>query len=155
MTRTKRSIALTAEERRELTAFTGSGMRSVKLLKRAQIILALDISKGRSPAKEADIALHIGVCRQTIQNSKKDFLAPTNRTPFLQRKKRETPLVPPKVIGEVEARIPTLAYSKPPEGFSTWTLRLLADTCVELSYVDALSPMTTSRLLKKRRLNLA
>jgi hypothetical protein len=56
MTRTSREIKLTQEERRELTAFTGSGKRSAKLFKRAAILLALDASEGRSPAKEADIA---------------------------------------------------------------------------------------------------
>jgi transposase len=153
MTRTSREIKLTTEERRELTTFTGSGKRSAKLLKRAEIILALDSSEGRIPVKEADIAGHIGVSRQTIQNVKKDFLTSRDLTAFLQRKKRETPPVPPKVTGEVQARIIALACSQPPKGFSTWTLRLLADTCVELQYVDSLSHMTVSRLLKKLRLN--
>jgi transposase len=153
MTRTSREIKLTQEERRGLTAFTGSGKRSVKLLKRAEIILALDPSKGRSPVKEADIAEHTGVSRQTVQNVKKDFFASRDLTAFLQRKKRETPPVPPKVTGEVEARIIALACGQPPKGYSTWTLRLLADTRVELQYVDSLSHMTVSRLLKKRRLN--
>jgi transposase len=153
MTKTSREIKLTQEERRELTAFTGSGMRSVKLLKRAEIILALDTSEGRNPTKEADIAEHIGVSRQTIQNVKKDFFASRDPGAFLQRKKRETPPVPAKITGEVEARIIALACSQPPAGYSTWTLRLLADTCVELQYVDSLSHMTVSRLLKKLRLN--
>jgi hypothetical protein len=73
MTKTSREIKLTEEEQRQLTAFTGSGKRSVKLLKRAQMILALDTSEGRSPAKEADIAGRIGVSRRTVQNIKKDF----------------------------------------------------------------------------------
>jgi hypothetical protein len=153
MTKTSREIKLTQEERRELTAFTGSGKRSAKLLKRAHIILALDTLEGQSPAKEADIAGRIGVSRQSVQNVKKDFLASRDITAFLQRKKRETPPVPPKITGEVEARIIALACGRPPKGYSTWTLRLLADTRVELQYVDSLSHMTVSRLLKKLRSN--
>jgi transposase len=42
----------------------------------------------------------------------------------LTRKKRETPPVPPKVTGEVEAKIIAMAYSQPPAGYSRWTLRL-------------------------------
>jgi hypothetical protein len=84
---------------------------------------------------------------------KKDFTEAADVKAFLQRKKRETPPVPAKATGELEARIIALACSKPPEGYCTWTLRLLADTCVELQYVDSLSHMTVSRLLKKRRLN--
>jgi hypothetical protein len=153
MRRTRKTIILTAEERRELEAFTGSGVRSVKLFKRAGIILALDASEGRIPATGESIAGRIGVCRQTVQNAKKDFLASGDLKAFLRRKKRETPPVPAKITGEVEARIIALACGKPPEGFSAWTLRLLADKCVELRYVGSLSHMTVSRLLKKRRLN--
>jgi transposase len=128
-------------------------MRNAKLFRRAEIILALDTSEGRNTAKEADIAGRIGVSRQTIQNVKKDFLTSRDLTAFLQRKKRETPPIPAKITGEVEARIIALACGQPPAGYSAWTLRLLADTCVELQYVDSLSHMTVSRLLKKRRLN--
>jgi hypothetical protein len=148
MRRTSRKIILSPEERRELEVFTGSGTRSIKLFKRAEIILALDTSEGRLPAKEESIAERIGVSRQSIQKVKKDFWASGDLKMFLRRKKRETPPVPAKITGEVEARIIALACSKPPEGFSTWTLRLLADTCVELQYVDTLSHMTVSRLLK-------
>jgi transposase len=124
------------------------------LFKRAGIILALDTSEGRTPVTEESIAERIGVSRQTIQNVKKDFLASGDLKVFLRRKKRETPPVPAKITGEVEARIIALACGKPPAGFSPWTLRLLADRCVELQYVDSLSHMTVSRLLKKRHLNL-
>jgi hypothetical protein len=100
------------------------------------------------------IASRIGVSRQTVQMVKKDFGQTPDLTTFLQRKKRETPPVPAKVTGEPEARIIALACSAPYEGHCTWTLRLLADTCVELQYVDSLSHMTVSRLLKKHSLNL-
>jgi hypothetical protein len=153
MARAKREIVLTAEERRELEAFTGRGMRSIKLFKRAEIILACDTSEGRKPGKEENIAERVGVSRQTVQNVKKDFLALGDLKVFLKRKKRETPPVPVKITGEVEARVIALACSTPPAGFSRWTLRLLADKCVELQYVDSLSHTTVSRLLKKRRLN--
>jgi transposase len=151
MTRTRWSIELSPEERREFETFTKTGKRSVKVVKRAVIILALDTSNGRKPDTEADIARRIGVSRQTVQNVKKDFEGAADLSAFLQRKKRETPPIPPKATGELEARIIALACTKPPAGYSTWTLRLLADTRVELPYVDTLSPMTISRLLKKHR----
>jgi hypothetical protein len=73
---------------------------------------------------------------------------------FLQRKKRENPPVTPKITGELEAHIIALACSKAPEGYSKWTLRLLADKCVELNYIENLSHMSVSRLLKKHNLSL-
>ncbi|MDR0378262.1 MAG: hypothetical protein LBH70_10775, partial [Spirochaetaceae bacterium] len=60
MTRTRRSIELTAQERRELEAFMKTGTRSVKLFKRAAIILALDTSDGRKPDTETSIARRAG-----------------------------------------------------------------------------------------------
>ena len=72
----------------------------------------------------------------------------------IYRKKRETPPVAAKVTGDVEAHIIALACSEPPEGYERWTVRLLADKCVELDYVESLSHMTVSRILKKTNLSL-
>uniref|UniRef100_UPI0035CE8AB0 helix-turn-helix domain-containing protein n=1 Tax=Paenibacillus albidus TaxID=2041023 RepID=UPI0035CE8AB0 len=46
----------------------------------------------------------------------------------VQRKKRITPPNPPKVTGEVEAKIIALSCSTPPTGRSTWSLSLLAQS---------------------------
>jgi transposase len=104
--------------------------------------------------KQADIAERIGVSRQTVNGAKHDFLEAENVAVFLQRKKRKTPPVEPKVTGELEAHIIALACGKTPDGYGHWTLRLLADKCVELQYVDSLSHMSVKRLLKKRNLNI-
>jgi transposase len=149
----RKGIRLTRNDRDELEAYTTTGTRSVKLLKRAEMILLLDTSDGRVPEREARIAERVGISRQTVQKVKNDFLKSADVHSFLQRKKRETPPVPAKVTGDREARIIALACGKAPAGFSKWSLRLLADTCVELHYVDALSHMTVSRLLKKHNLN--
>jgi len=150
----RKQIKLTPEERAELKRFSKAGEHNVRLVNRARIILALDTSGSKKAEKQEDIAEHMGVSRQTVNNAKNDFLAIKNISRFLQRKKRETPPVPPKVTGELEARIIALACGKVPKGYARWTLQLLADKCVELHYIDALSGMTISRLLKKHNLNL-
>jgi len=150
----KNQITLSLEERSELEKFSTSGVHSVRLVKRAKIILALDTSCGRKATKQEDIAQHLEVSRQAVNNVRRDFLVAENLSMFLQRKKRVTPPIAPKVTGELEARIIALACSNVPQGFAKWTLRLLASRCVELQYADSLSHMTVSRLLKKRNLNL-
>lgn len=55
---------------------------------------------------------------------------------------------------EIEVHIIALACGTPPEGYSKWTLRLLADKCVELKLVESLSHTTVSRVLKKMNINL-
>jgi hypothetical protein len=147
-------IELSQETRRRLEKFCTTGTHSVKLLHRAKIILELDESNERKPLKQKLIADKIGVSRQTVNAAKKTFLASESVSVFLKRKKRETPPVKPKVTGELEAHIIAIACSKVPEGHAKWTLRLIAEKCVELNYVDSLSSMSVSRLLKKLNLNL-
>jgi hypothetical protein len=149
----RETIELTVQERADLERYCRTGAHSVRLVNRAKIILALDTSVGRKADRQETVAERLGVCRQTVNNVKSDFLAAENITTFLQRKPRETPPVPPKVTGEMEARIIALACGPVPPGYAHWTLRLLAAKCVELCYSDTMSHMTISRLLKKRNLN--
>lgn len=44
-----------------------------------------------------------------------------------------------KTDGDVEAHLIGLSCSKPPKGFSRWSLRLLADKMVEMKYVEDIS----------------
>jgi hypothetical protein len=89
----------------------------------------------------------------TVQKVRKSY---TERglDAVLNRKKRETPPVAPKADGELEAHIIALCWSEPPKGHARWSLRLLADKCVELGYSDGASHMTVSRTLKKANLSL-
>ena len=146
-------IELSGSERKALEQFSKTGIHSVRLVNRAKIILGLDESEGRKKETQTVIAERVGVSRQTINDAKNAFLAAESVDKFLQRKKRETPPVAPKMTGELEAHIIALACGEVPEGYAKWTLRLLADKCVELGYADSISPMTVSRVLKKRNLS--
>ena len=150
----KEQIRLTAKERAGLEKFCATGVRDVRLVNRAKVILELDTSGGRTPNRHEAIAEKLGISRQAVNNIKRDFLAVKNAAIFLQRKKRETPPVPPKVTGELEARIIALACGEVPKGYARWTLRHLAEKCAELRYSGAMSHMTVSRLLKKTSLSL-
>jgi transposase len=58
---------------------------------------------------------------------------------------------PPKITGEIEAKLTLLACSQPPEGQARWTLRLLADRLVELGYLDSISHVAVGKRLKKTK----
>ena len=146
-------IELNTSARKMLEKFTKTGKHSVQLVNRAKIILELDEEDGRKPLTQEQIAEKIGVTRQTINDTKKAFIAANSISAFLQRKKRETPPVEPKITGEVEAHIVALARSPVPEGCAKWGLRLLADKCVELGYIEAISFKSVQRVLKKHNLN--
>ena len=147
-------IVLTLEQRQELEKFCKSGVHSVKFVNRGRIILELDTSEGRKATRQEEIAKYVSVSRQTINEAKRDFLVAESVTEFLQRKKRETPPVAPKITGEIEAKIVALACSEVPQGHTRWTLQLLADKSVELNYIDSITDMSVYRLLKKRNLSL-
>jgi hypothetical protein len=147
-------IVLTLEQRQELEKFCKSGVHSVKLVNRARIILELDTSEGRKATRQEKIAKYVSVSRQTVNQAKRDFLVAESVMEFLQRKKRETPPVAPKITGEIEAKIVALACSEVPQGHARWTLQLLADKSVELNYIDSITDMSVHRLLKKRNLSL-
>ncbi|WP_044210166.1 helix-turn-helix domain-containing protein [Flammeovirga sp. OC4] len=61
---------------------------------------------------------------------------------------------PAGLTGENKAKITALACSTPPEGYSKWTLRMLADKVVELGYVDEISHTHVQEILKKTNLSL-
>jgi hypothetical protein len=147
-------IMLSAEQRKGLECFVKNGVHSAHLINRARVILALDRSNKKDHLRITRISDQVGLSRQAIYDIRDDFLAAPGMEEFLTRKKRETPPVPAKVTGEVEAHIIALACSKPPKGCARWTLRLLAEKAVELSFVDSLSHMTVGRLLKKRKISL-
>ena len=146
-------IELSVITRRELEKFTKTGKHSVRLVNRAKIILELDEADGRKPLTQEQIAKKIGVTRQTVNEAKQAFIAAGDIFAFLQRKKRETPPIEAKITGEVEAHIIALACSPVPIGYAKWGVRLLADKCVELNYIDSISFKSVQRVLKKHSLN--
>ncbi|MDR0629946.1 MAG: hypothetical protein LBG24_09975 [Treponema sp.] len=66
----------------------------------------------------------------------------------LNRKKRETPPVPGKVTGEIEARIIAMSCGEPPTGYSLRTLRLLEERSKLIGGIQ-LSHTTIGSVLKK------
>jgi hypothetical protein len=69
----------------------------------------------------------------------------------IQRRKRLTPPVEPKITGEVEARLIALACSTPPAGHARWSLRLLERHVALVEDIPAMDHSTIGRVLKKRR----
>ena len=145
-------IELSDADRKTLNDIVSKGQSPAKLILRANILLASD-KNNKKHMTVAEIANVFNTTPTTVQNVRTSY-ANFGLAATINRKKRETPPVPPKVTGDVEAHIIALACSEPPEGYSRWTVRLLADKCVELNYAESLSHMTVSRVLKKTNLSL-
>lgn len=145
-------IELTDADRKILKDIVAKGSSSAKTILRANILLASD-RNAKQRMTVAQIADAYHTSPTTVQTVRASYVN-NGLESTIYRKKRETPPVPAKVTGDVEAHIVALACSEPPEGYERWTVRLLADKCVELNYVESLSHMTVSRVLKKTNLSL-
>lgn len=144
-------IELSDSDKKELNEIISKGISPARTILRANILLASD-RNSKKYMTVSEIAESFHTTPTTVQTVRTSYcekgLAAT-----LNRKKRETPPVPAKVTGDVEAHIIALACGTPPEGYSKWTLRLLADKTVELGYVEEISHVTVSRILKKTNLS--
>ena len=148
----KYPIELSDSDRRTLLDIVAKGSSSAKTILRANILLASDRTN-KKHMTVAEIASAFSTSPTTVENVRTSY-ANNGLTATISRKKHAVPPVAPKVTGYVEAHIIALACSKPPKGYEKWTLRLLADKCVELNYVDSISHVTVQRLLKKTNLSL-
>jgi hypothetical protein len=147
-------IMLGTEERKALEAFTKKGVNSARLINRARVILALDRNGKKDHLRITRISCQVGLSRQAIYGIRDDFLASKTVEAFLMRKKRETPPVPAKVTGEVEAQIIAIACSEPPEGFARWTVRLISERSVALGIAEGVGKSSVGDVLKKRNISL-
>ena len=145
-------IELPDSERKILTDIVIKGKSPAKKILRANILLASDRNVARRMTV-AEIAEVYHTTPTTVQTVRTEYYQKGLES-TISRKTRETPPVAPKVTGDVEVHIIALCCSKHPDGYSRWTVRLLADKSVELGYVDSINYSTISRTLKKTNLSL-
>lgn len=149
-----KEIRLTEEEQLYLHSVVKSGVHPAKEITRARVLLMLDRTGKTDHVRYNRTAEYAGITVQAVYNMRDEYLANQDVKSYLKRKKRETPPVPAKVDGKVEAQIVALACSEAPEGHSRWTLRLLAERIVDLKIVDSISYVRVQQILKKRNISL-
>jgi hypothetical protein len=72
----------------------------------------------------------------------------------LHHKKRQTPLIKPKITEDIEAHIIATAANQPPNDRTNWTLKLIANKIVLDGLLENVSDVTVMRVLKKHNINL-
>lgn len=145
----KYHINLSEEERKEVKKHLHSKKASMESKKHAQILLDLDESQGKKLPTMKYISAHRGVSEVTIWKTRKRYCA-EGLARVLERKTRDTPPVPAKVTGEVEAHIIATCCSEPPEGKAAWSTQMIADKIVLDGVVESISDETVRLVLKKR-----
>jgi transposase len=148
----KYKVTLTQRERDELMSITKGGTHTSKKVIHALILLNCDEGECAEKVNNEEVAKVLKIGMRTIDRVKKKFVeegfdATLENSPT-------TRIYEKKADGDVEAHLVALACSKAPEGFSKWSLRLLADKMVELEYVEDISYETVRRVLKKTNCSL-
>lgn len=138
-------IKLKNAELGKINELTRKGTEKARKLKRCQILLLSDEGK-----VDAEIAKVLKVSVGTVANIRRRYVNDGLES-ALNEKLR--PGAPKKFQGRQKAKITALACTKPPEGHSQWSLRLLADKAVELEFVNNISHTEVYRILKKTKLN--
>lgn len=139
-------VRLTEEERATLHEVIGKLKGSSQKAKRANIMLQADVE---GPGwKDQQIAEAYRCRPRTVENVRRTLVTEGFERALHGKPREHTPNKP-KFDKEQEARVIALRLGDPPEGFASWSLRLLADKIVELEIVDSVSPSTVGKVLKK------
>ena len=139
-------IELTSKQRKQLEQLIRAGRASARQLARARILLLSDNSRpGRWQSAPA-VARALWVHANTVRNVRRRFVREGLEAALAERPRTGAP---PKLTGEIEAQLTTLACGPVPAGHTRWTLRLLADKLVELRLLERVDPSTVRLWLKK------
>lgn len=146
-------VALTKEEREFLSDLASKGEHKSQKILNALILLGCDsgdFQNNRSTNEE--IAKVLNISMKKIDRVKKRFVE--EGIDIALDKRKADRIYKRKADGDFEAHIIALSCGDPPEGFSRWSLRLLADKAVELEYIDSISHEAIRRILKKTKSSL-
>ncbi len=150
----KFKVTLDREERASLIAITQKGNHQSRKVLNALILLNCDQGEFQDRwMKNEDVAAVLKISMRKIDRVKKRFVEEGLDVALNGRKGDR--VYQKKADGDFEAHLVALSCGQPPEGFSQWSLRLLADRGVELNYIDSISYETVRRVLKKRNQTLA
>ena len=141
-------VRLSGEERKSLKSLVSSGKGPARMFTRARILLKANVGKDGPGWPDEKIADALDVTIQTIERIRKQLVeegleAVLSRRKYVQKVSRK------KLDGDAEAHLIALACADAPEGYTRWSLRLLADKMVELGYVESISHEAVRRVLKK------
>jgi hypothetical protein len=144
-------VTLMPYERAQLEAVMGKGKHSSLQFRNACILLNCDEGDHGQKVSNEQIAQILQITTKTVERLKQRFIeegfeACMDRKPYPEVKEIKTD-------GDFEAHLIAMSCSKAPDGYTRWSLRMLADKMVELAYVESVSHETVRQVLKKTKLS--
>jgi IS30 family transposase len=148
----KYDVQLTEAERYQLKQMLSAGVSNARKVRRAQILLKSDSSQGGANWSYRAICEAFNVSAPTISEVRRAYVSGGVEA-ALNRKKPDR-VYEHRLDGVAEAHLMALACAEPSEGHERWTLRLLQERMIQLSYVEQVSHETIRTTLKKKNLSL-
>jgi transposase len=145
----KYKITLSESEKTLLVSYTKTYKKGSILNTRAYILLACEGTFLHEPLRNEEIAKLYGVSTRSVEKLRKAFVEEGFEACFSPKPRGGSRMR--KFDGRTEAHLVSLRCSAVPVGHNKWTLRLLADRMVELSYVESIGKDSVDRLLKKTK----
>jgi len=146
----KYTVTLTKDERDVLGVLASKGKHKSQKILNALILLGCDESKHQvKRSTNEEIARVLNISMKKIDRVKRRFVE--DGFDVALNGKKGSRVYTKKADGDFEAHLVALSCSEPPEGFTRWSLRLLADKVVELNYIDSISHEAVRRVLKKMK----
>jgi hypothetical protein len=152
MSAKKHHVKLGADEREELCSIVRKRGAAAFKVQRARALLATDCGSLGPALTDAEARAGSGLNIRTIERLR-ERACEIGPVGALERKRRETPPVPAKVTGEVEAGMIKIACSEAPDGRDSWTMDMVAGRLVEIGLVESISGETVRVTLKKTTSN--
>jgi transposase len=146
MPETKYKVELTEAEILKLKEITQKGKSSARKIMHANILLKTNIGSGQALRSVREIAEILEISPNTVNAVKRRY-SESGIDAALERKSQIKPSVASKITGDFEAQVIATALSPAPKGRSNWTLRLLAEHCIEQKYILEISHTAIGEML--------
>jgi Homeodomain-like domain len=140
-------VRLSETERASLQTMIGRGTAPARAQTHARILLKANRGEAGPEWTDAAISAALEIDPTTVARVRKLYV--TEGLEAALHRKAPDRAYRRKLDGEQEARLVAVTCSEPPSGHKRWTLRLLADTLVELAVVDTVSYETVRQTLKQ------
>jgi len=144
-------VALTQEQRTELTSLSHSYRHSERERTRARVLLLADETQAGGAKTDKTIAAQVRVCLPTVGNIRQRFVQ--RGLEYAVHRKEQQTRKARLLDGKAEAFLIALVCSAPPDGHKRWGLHLLKDRLIEQRIVDTISHEAVRQTLKKMNLN--
>lgn len=151
MPKNNHKVKLSAEEVERLKSITHKGANaSAKTVMHANILLNTNDGTPEKKKNNRELAEIFDISPTTVNQIRKTYTS-HGLEAALSRKTRLTTPTMSKITGDFEAQVIATALSPVPKGKARWTLRLLAEHCMEKEYIVSILHSAIGEMLNSNQ----